>query len=148
MCEQPWYCNHWNRQCRFDKFFNIGCPASCHFVNFWCSQWWFFFQNDISMIASITSPHWGWNKFTVILQTCNFLQENLVILINKFCKSALVQVMAWCWTGDKPLPEPTLTYCQLDPEKDNIFFLFEVWKFALTKMHLKMLPQNGIILHH
>ena len=23
-------------------------------------------------------------------------------------KSALVQVMAWCWTGDKPLPVPML----------------------------------------
>ena len=25
-------------------------------------------------------------------------------------KSALVRVMAWCRTGDKPLPEPRLTY--------------------------------------
>ena len=24
-------------------------------------------------------------------------------------KSALVQVVAWRWTGDKPLPEPELT---------------------------------------
>ena len=24
-------------------------------------------------------------------------------------KSELVQVMTWCWTGDKPLPEPMLT---------------------------------------
>ena len=24
-------------------------------------------------------------------------------------KSALLQVMAWHWTGDKPLPEPVLT---------------------------------------
>ena len=24
-------------------------------------------------------------------------------------KSALVQVMAWCWTDTKPLPEPMLT---------------------------------------
>ena len=24
-------------------------------------------------------------------------------------KSALVQVMAWCQTGDKPLPEPMMT---------------------------------------
>ena len=24
-------------------------------------------------------------------------------------KSALVQVVAWCWTGDKPLPESVLT---------------------------------------
>ena len=26
-----------------------------------------------------------------------------------FNKPALVQVMAWCGTGDKPLPEPMLT---------------------------------------
>ena len=26
-------------------------------------------------------------------------------------KPALVQVMAWCQTGDKPLPEPMLTQC-------------------------------------
>ena len=25
-------------------------------------------------------------------------------------KSALIQVMAWRWTGDKPLPEPVLTW--------------------------------------
>ena len=24
-------------------------------------------------------------------------------------KPALVQVMAWCWIGDKPLPEPMMT---------------------------------------
>ena len=24
-------------------------------------------------------------------------------------KWALFQVMAWCWTGDKPLPEPMMT---------------------------------------
>ena len=30
---------------------------------------------------------------------------------------ALVQVMAWCFTSIKPLPEPMLSYCQLDPEE-------------------------------
>ena len=28
--------------------------------------------------------------------------------------STLVQVMAWCLFGTKPLPEPMLTYCQLE----------------------------------
>ena len=47
---------------------------------------------------------------------CIFLNENVRILIKisvKFVpkdsidsKSALVQVMAWRWTGDKPLPGP------------------------------------------
>ena len=31
--------------------------------------------------------------------------------------SALVQVLAWREKGDKPLPEPMLIYCQLDPEE-------------------------------
>ena len=48
-----------------------------------------------------------------------FLEENVFILIQfplKFVfqglmdiKSLLVQVMAWCQTGTKPLPEPVLT---------------------------------------
>ena len=50
---------------------------------------------------------------------CIFLNENNRILIRislKFVpmspvdnKLALVQVMAWRQTGDKPLPEPTMT---------------------------------------
>ena len=50
---------------------------------------------------------------------CIFLNEKVRILIKislKFVpkgpidnESALVQVMAWRRTGDKPLPEPTLT---------------------------------------
>ena len=31
--------------------------------------------------------------------------------------SALVQVMAWCRTGNMPLPESGLAYCQLDSWK-------------------------------
>ena len=49
---------------------------------------------------------------------CIFLNENNTIQIQislKFVprspinnKAVLVQVMAWHWTGDKPLPEPML----------------------------------------
>ena len=52
---------------------------------------------------------------------CNFLNENDRIMIQisvKFVprspidnKPALVQVMAWHQTGDKPLPEPMMTQC-------------------------------------
>ena len=48
-----------------------------------------------------------------------FLNENVkisILISLKFVpkgpidnKSALVQVMAWCWTGDKSLPDPMLT---------------------------------------
>ena len=51
--------------------------------------------------------------------TCIFMNENDIILIriSQKCvprspidnKPALVQVMAWRRTGDKPLPEPMLT---------------------------------------
>ena len=50
---------------------------------------------------------------------CIFLNENDEIVIQispKFVRMsqidnrpALVQVMAWCRTGDKPLPEPMMT---------------------------------------
>ena len=51
---------------------------------------------------------------------CIFLNENVWILIRislKFVpvvpiynKSALVQIMAWCLTGTKPLSEPMMVY--------------------------------------
>ena len=31
----------------------------------------------------------------------------------------LVQIMAWRWTGDKPLSEPILVNCQLAPKEQN-----------------------------
>ena len=50
---------------------------------------------------------------------CIFMNEKFCISIRnslKFVpkglidnKQALIQVMAWCLTGDKPLPEPMLT---------------------------------------
>ena len=50
---------------------------------------------------------------------CVLMDENDRILIKislKFVvrspldnKPALVHVMAWCWTEDKPLPEPVIT---------------------------------------
>ena len=67
--------------------------------------------------------HLPLNKMAVILEDnilkCIFLNENDRILTQislKFVprsqidnKSALVQVMAWCQTGNKPLPEPMMT---------------------------------------
>ena len=35
--------------------------------------------------------------------------------MHRWTGSTLVQVMAWRRTGDGPLPEPMLIYCQLDP---------------------------------
>ena len=51
---------------------------------------------------------------------CNFVIENLMISIKISLKivsrgpidnkSLLVQVMAWHWTGNKPLPEPMMNH--------------------------------------
>ena len=53
------------------------------------------------------------------ISQCIFLGENICISIQILMilfpgalidnKSALVQAMAWCRSGDKPLPEPMLT---------------------------------------
>ena len=50
---------------------------------------------------------------------CNILNENvwseitILLKVAPLCpidnKSALVQLMAWCQTGDKPLAEPMMT---------------------------------------
>ena len=39
----------WKRTCYLGDFFVTGCTESCHFDQFWCSQWRFFFQNYISV---------------------------------------------------------------------------------------------------
>ena len=68
--------------------------------------------------------HWRWGKMTDIssdyIFTCNFLNENCWIsnkislkyvpwgLIDNM--SALVQIMAWRQTGNKPLSDPMMTH--------------------------------------
>ena len=43
-------------------------------------------------------------KFWILIQiSLKFVTKGLIDN-----KAALVQVMAWCWTDDKPLPEPML----------------------------------------
>ena len=52
--------------------------------------------------------------------------------------SPLVQIKACRLLGDKPLPEPKATYCQLDPkEKWNFNQNTNCQMFSLKKMHLK-----------
>ena len=43
----------------------------------------------------------------------------LMYMINQQIESSLVPVMAWHLLGAKPLPEPMLTYCQWDPQKQS-----------------------------
>ena len=46
--------------------------------------------------------------------------------------------MACCLFGTIPLPEPVVTYCQLDLWKQSLVISFEIKTFSLTKFHLKM----------
>ena len=52
--------------------------------------------------------HWSWHKIVTILRIS-------ITISRKFAPGgqinnmpALVQIMAWCWSGDKPLSEPML----------------------------------------
>ena len=51
---------------------------------------------------------------------------------------ALVQVMACRLFGAKPLPEPMLTYCQLDPWEQTSVKFESKYKTVFMKMHLEM----------
>ena len=67
----------------------------------------------------VISPGQNGRRFTDHMFRCIFVNQKFCIFIQislKFVpkgqidnKSALVQVMAWRWTGDKPLPAPMLT---------------------------------------
>ena len=57
----------------------------------------------------------------------------------------LVQIMDCRLCGTKPLSEPILPYCQLDPyEQISMNFFIEIQIFSLKKMHLKMLSVTGL----
>ena len=47
--------------------------------------------------------------------------------------------MACRLAGDKPLSEPMLEYCKLDPWQQNFNeILIEIYLFSFKKMHLKI----------
>ena len=54
--------------------------------------------------------------------------------IRQWTRSALVQVMAWCLFSAKSLPEPILTYCELDScEQISVKFKSKIISFSLKK---------------
>ena len=65
-----------------------------------------------------TETKWPPFYFSEDIFKCTFLNENVWILINISLRllpkgqinniPALVQIMAWCWSGDKPLSEPMM----------------------------------------
>ena len=93
-----------------------------------------YLQNGISYTGKMTSLYWiraqatksqhisPWTKWLPFCRQhflCNFMNERFGIFIHisltfvpknlVYNRSALVQVMAWHWTGDKPISEPMLT---------------------------------------
>ena len=57
--------------------------------------------------------------------------------MRQWTHQVLVQVMACRLVGAKPLPEPILAYCQLDPWEQTSENRFKIHKFSFMKMHLK-----------
>ena len=91
-----------------------ACLLPGHCLN----QWW---SNSL-MYLCVTWPQWVnalrprqyGRHFSDILK-CIFLNENILISIKNFIPNgpisnipALVQIMAWCRLGDKPLSEPLM----------------------------------------
>ena len=64
-------------------------------------------------------PHWGQDKMATISQMTRSQWINSsppsASYMRRWTGSALAQVMACPLFGAKPLPEPMLSYCQLDP---------------------------------
>ena len=75
-----------------------------------------FHSSHVAMVCAALT-HWGWEQIDDIFK-CIFLNENVWISIkisSKFVPKgsinnipALVQIMAWCRPGDKPLSEPMM----------------------------------------
>ena len=92
---------------------------------------------------------WGQDKMAAILQTClNFFLMNEISLkfvskgsINKIAR--LVQVMAWCQPGNKPLSEPMMirlpmNICVTRPQwvNDYIWCFLKITYFHNSTEHL------------
>ena len=75
---------------------------------------------QLDIVLNILRPRQNRRHFTDDVFKCNFSNENVWISIKSSLKfvpqgpvnniPALVQVMAWCRTGDKPLSEPMMTH--------------------------------------
>ena len=75
---------------------------------------------NANMTVNSSTPGQNGRLFTDSVFICIFVNDKLCILVkislNFFPKGpiddnpALVQIMAWCWIGDKPLSEPMQTW--------------------------------------
>ena len=74
------------------------------------------------LIADLYLTHWGLvnqveKNVTVYADTLYI--KTTCLHVCHWTGSSLVEVMAWHLFGAKPLPEPMMTYCQLDPNQET-----------------------------
>ena len=78
-----------------------------------------------------------WLAFLMVLT--NQLIEAECRILPSINLSSLVQIMACRLIGAKPLSEPMLDYCQLDPcEHISMKSWLKIQQFSLKKIHVKM----------
>ena len=92
-------------------------------ANNWTSLWcnlplWLYLCNDLATAVNSLRPRQNGRHFADDIFKCIFLDENVSIPIKISLKlvpkgpinniPALVQIMAWCHPGDKPLSEPMM----------------------------------------
>ena len=114
---------------------------------------WFSLPKKIPFSAAEELTHWGQDKMAAIFQAAfsnaSSWIKNVWISIKislQFVPKGpinnipgLVQIMAWRRTGDKPLSEAMLTYCQLDSwEQILVKFKSDFLSFSFPKMHFKL----------
>ena len=62
--------------------------------------------------------------------------------MRKQIRQSLLQIMACRLFGDKPLSEPILAYCSVDPGNKLHYIWIKIHWFYFKKMHLKMFSAN------
>ena len=103
----------------------------------------------VIMFVNTLRPRQNGCQFPDIFK-CIFLNENIYMSINTSLKfvpkgpiniiPALVQIMAWCRTGDKPLSEPMMVcllthICVTRPEWVNTCFPMQVREYNSNALH-------------
>ena len=138
-----------------------GCPAACPKRYRW---WW--------VSIDTLRPRQNGQHFPDDIFKCIFFNENIPISIEISLKfvprgpinniPALVQMMAWCWPGNKPLSEPMmvsllkhicltqprwvkqkLTYNTLRPEQNDWYFA-DNWHFQMHFLEWKILNKISL----
>ena len=93
-------------------------------ISWWCDEW-----NIVKKVRRTNGRTDRWTDWTIPRTVWSQLKyrcisniqnsQNFVLTCSIYNKSALVQAMVWCWTGDKLLVET----------------VFTVWLYGVTSLH-------------